>query len=351
MKYKTLILVSALLATLLGARFAAAAEDKLRIVVTHSAYQSIAERIGGDKVTVSHIVEGNQDPHLLRPKPSLAVRLRDANLYVATGLDLELWSDALVNMSGNPRIRSGQPGYVAASAGLELMEIPTSMSRSAGDVHVYGNPHIHTSPLHGKTIAENICVGLKRNAPDHAAYFDQNLQHFVDELDRRTFGPELVRLLGGKTLSQLARKQKLIPFLQQKNYQGSPLIGRLGGWMKDAMPLRGRKLVTYHKSLTYFTDLFGIEVVGYLEPKPGIPPTAGHVASIIETMRKQHVKVIWVENYFDVAKVRKIAERAGAIPVAVALGPGGQPGMNDFFDQFTIWIQELNRAFEQADRG
>jgi zinc/manganese transport system substrate-binding protein len=348
MKKHCAIILSVLATLLLRTAPAQAATTKLKVVVTSSAYQSIAESIGGDQVEVRHIVEGNQDPHIVRPKPSLAVLLKAADVYVTTGMDLEMWSPALVDMSGNPNIRSGQKGYVSASAGLKILETPITVSRAEGDVHIYGNPHIHTSPLNGKTIAENICVGLKRNAPEHADFFDQNLARFKEEIDRRTFGAELVKLLGGKTLTDLAQSGRLIPFLEKKTYKGKPTIELLGGWLQEALPLRGKKLVAYHKNITYFSQLFGFEVVDYLEPKPGIPPTPGHIASVLDKMRAMHIKVMWAENYFDVAQVKKVAEKVGAIPVIVALGPGGQAGMNNFFDMFDIWIRELNRAFAQV---
>jgi len=349
MRTKTPLLGLAVLALL--ATPARAAEEKLRVVVSNSAYHSIAEAVGGDKIEVVHIVEGNQDPHIVRPKPSLAVLLREADVYVTTGMDLEMWSPALVDMSGNPDIRSGQKGFVSVSAGLKVLETPITISRAEGDVHIYGNPHIHTSPLNGKVIAENICVGLKRNAPQHAALFDANLARFKDEIDRRTFGPELVKLLGGKTLTELAQSGRLVPFLEKKQYKGQPLLALLGGWMKQGLPLRGRKIVAYHKNITYFAQLFGLENVDYMEPKPGIPPTPGHIAGVMEKMRAQDIRVMWAENYFDVAQVKRVAAKVDAVPVIVALGPGGQPDMKDFFDQFDIWLRELNRAFEEADRG
>jgi zinc/manganese transport system substrate-binding protein len=348
-KHLALILVA--FVTVLFATATAAAEGrKLKVVVTNSAYQSIAESVGGDKVQVSHIIEGNQDPHIVRPKPSLAVRLREADVYVTTGMDLEMWSPALVDMSGNPNIRSGQKGYVSASAGIKILETPITISRAEGDVHIYGNPHIHTSPLNGKIIAENICVGLKANAPEYADYFERNLARFKAEVDKRTFGAELVKLLGGKTLTDLAQSGRLVPFLEKKQYKGQPLIDRLGGWLKAGLALRGKRIVAYHKNITYFSQLFGFEIVDYLEPKPGIPPTPGHVATVMEKMRAQNIRVMWAENYFDVAQVRKVAEKVNAIPVIVALAPGGQPGMNTFFDMFDIWIAELNKAFEQVAR-
>ncbi len=348
MKRRHTMQLAALAAILLWASSPLAETKKLKVVVSNSAYHSIAEAVGGDKVEVFHIVEGNQDPHIVRPKPSLAVLLKSADMYVTTGMDLEMWSPALVDMSGNPNIRSGQKGYVSASTGVKIVEAPVTISRAEGDVHIYGNPHIHTSPLNGKTVAENICVGLKKNTPEHAEYFDKNLATFKDEIDRRTFGAELVKLLGGKTLTELAQTGRLIPFLEKKQYKGKPTIELLGGWMKEALPLRGKKIVAYHKNITYFAQLLGFEIVDYLEPKPGIPPTPGHIASVLDKMRAMNVRVMWAENYFDVAQVKKVAEKVNAIPVIVALGPGGQPGMNTFFDMFDIWIRELKQAFKQA---
>ena len=327
------------------------AEDPIQVVVTSSAYDSITRYLGGDKVSVSYIVKGYQDPHVVRPKPSLAVKLNKAAVFVATGLDLEMWAPSLVDMSNNPRIRSGQPGFVSASAGVKISEVPITISRAEGDVHIYGNPHIHTSPLNGKVIAENICAGLKKAAPAHTALFEGNLARFKAEVDRRTFGTKLVKLLGSKVLTTLAQRGKLISFLQKKKYKGAPLMDHLGGWMKAALPRRGRKVVSYHKNWGYFTDLVGLEVVDYMEPKPGIPPTPGHLASVIKKMREMKIRVLLAANYFDVGKVAKVAERVGAVPVVIALAPGGQEGMDTFFDQFDIWIHSLVNAFNKADKA
>jgi zinc/manganese transport system substrate-binding protein len=349
---KRLIFFELIVLTALSCLVAAEAQaERLEVVVTSSAYASIAEYIGGDKVTVSYIVAGNQDPHIVRPKPSLAVKLSKANVFVATGMDLEMWAPSLVNMSNNPRIRSGQTGYVSASAGLNIIETPVMVSRAEGDVHIYGNPHIHTSPLNGKVIAENICTGLKKNAPQHAGFFDANLKRFKEEVDNRTFGAELVKMVGGDTLSKLAERGKLIPFLEKKSYKGKKLIDSLGGWMKKGLPLRGLKLVAYHKNWSYFSVLFGIEIVEYMEPKPGIPPTPGHVSSVIEKMKKENIKVMLAANYFDVGKVRSVAKRVGATPVIIALAPGGEKGMNNFFDQFDIWLDRLVEANAKIGRG
>lgn len=322
---------------------------KIQVVVTSSAYDSIARYVGGERVEVRHIVKGQQDPHIVRPKPSLAVMLSKADLFVATGMDLEMWAPALVDMSNNPNIRSGQKGYVSASAGVPIVEKPVTISRAEGDVHIYGNPHIHTSPLNGKTIAENICTGLKKVDPAHAALYEKNVARFQDEVDRRTFGPELVKMLGGKVLTRLAQRGKLIPFLEKKTYKGEKLIAHLGGWMKKAMPLRGRKVVAYHKNWTYFSELFGLDVVEHMEPKPGIPPSPGHVASVIAKMREMKIKVMLAANYFDVGRVNKVAERVNARAVVVALAPGGEKAIPTFLDQFDVWIDRLVAAFKKAD--
>ncbi len=318
------------------------------VVVTSSSYKPIAEYIGGDMVHVTNLVEGYQDPHLVRPKPSLAVLLAEADLFVATGLDLEMWAPALVDQANNPKLRSGQGGYVAVSTGLHIAHAPTTLDRSEGDVHIFGNPHIHTSPLNGKVIAQNIAVGLKRLDPPNAATYDANLARFENEVDVRLFGKELVDALGSKTLTKLAATGKLIPFLESQQYKGQPMIDLLGGWMGQALPLRGKKLVTFHENWTYFLELFGLEVVDYMEPKPGIPPSPGHISSLITNMQEQDVKVMLAASYFDVSKVKLVAERAGAVPVVTGLSVGGQDGMDSFFDQFDIWIPTLLNAYRQA---
>jgi ABC-type Zn uptake system ZnuABC Zn-binding protein ZnuA len=343
------ILITTITATLLWlAHPGSAWAKKLKVVVTCSSYAPIAKYIGGDKVDVAHIIKGYQDPHIVRPKPSLATTLRNADVFVVTGMDLEMWAPSLVNMSNNPHIRSGQKGFVSASAGMRIIEVPVTISRAEGDVHIYGNPHVHTSPLNGKTIAENICTGLKKNAPEHASYFETNLKRFKDEVDRRTFGSKLVGMVGGKVLTKLAERGRLIKFLKRKKYKGQPMINYLGGWMKRALPLQGRKIVAYHKNWSYFAQVFGLEIADYMEPKPGIPPTPGHVATVVTKMRKENIKVLLAANYFDVGKVRRVATKVNAVPVVTALSVGGEGGMNTFFDQFDIWIGRLVAAFNKA---
>lgn len=317
----------------------------VKVVATLPAYASIAQFVGGDRVQAFSISKGNEDAHFVKPKPSYALMLKDADLFITTGLDLELWAPVLVDKSGNRRIRDGQPGYVNASQGVPLSDVPANPSREAGDIHVYGNPHIHTSPLNAKIIAGNIAAGLKRVDPAGAATYDANLAAFRKRVDTALYGEELPRILGAETLDPLARQGKLIPFLRSRDYKGRKLIDSLGGWLGAGMAFRGQKLVTYHRNWTYFTDLFGLDVVGDVEPKPGIPPSARHVHDLIETMKAQKVQVVVAPNYFDPAEARAIAGRTGADAIIVPMGPESTTA-DGYFKLIDLWVSQLARAYK-----
>ncbi len=254
-----------------------AIEAKIKVVTTQETYASIARDLGGDRVEAQSIVPGNADAHFVKPKPSYALMLRDADLFVSTGLDLELWAPVLVNKSGNREITDGAIGYVAAAHGVELMEKPASADRSAGDVHIFGNPHIQTSPINAGVVARNITTGLCKVDPDGCPTYRTNFADFSDRLAKRLYGEKLVEILGVEVLEPLARNGRLVPFLTERGMEGE-----IGGWLGEALPFRGRKLICYHKNWIYFTTLFGLETAGYVETKPGIPPTARHVAELIE---------------------------------------------------------------------
>jgi zinc/manganese transport system substrate-binding protein len=318
-----------------------AVDGKLNVVSTSADYAAIAEFIGGDRVEVSHLIHGDQDPHTVRPKPSLAQRLAAADVLIATGLDLEMWLPPLVDKSGNAGIREGQDGYVAANYGMELKEIPDSLDRGQGDVHCFGNPHLHTSPINARAVARNIAIGFIKNDPGGEKLYKERLELFRAEIDRRLFGEKLLKLVGSKTLLKLANNGKLVSFLQGKKYKGGMLIDELGGWMKKSLPLRNLKVVSYHKNWTYFAELFGVEFVAEVEPKPGIPPSARDVADLIERMTSNSIRIIFAANYFDENKVLRICEKVGATPVVVPLSVGGVPGVTDYFSLVDYWLEAL----------
>lgn len=324
-----------------------AQDRKIRVVTTLTTYADIARKIGGEYVEVEAIVPGNQDAHFVRPKPSFAKKLAEADLFVSTGLDLELWVPPLLDMSKNPRIQYGQPGYVSAAAGIDLLEKPRNVSRSEGDIHIYGNPHINTSPVNLIIVAQNITTGLIAVDPDHEKVYRENLKQFTEEMDRRLFGDQLVRLLGASTLHQLAASGELYDFLGKNAFQGKPLISYLDGWMKEGMELRGKKIVAYHKNWVYLAKMFGIQVIGYVEPKPGIPPSPRHVEQLLETIKRENVRVILAASYFDRKKVMNIADRSGARAVILPMYIQEEGPYGDIFSLFDYWIKTLKQALTE----
>jgi len=312
----------------------------LNIVCSFSDFASIAEEIAGDYGNVQHIAHGEQDPHFVPPKPSYAMLLRKADLWITTGMDLEIWSTALLDKARNKQIMDGEIGFVSVSDGVHILQKVDKADRTEGDVHLMGNPHINTGPLNWKTIATNITTGLIKVDPSHSSYYQSNLKAFNDRVDRALFGDELVDLLGGEMLSKLMNNKTLFTFLE-KEYQGEKLIGKLGGWLKEMESLRGTKIVAYHKNWIYFIETFGLEIIGYIEPKPGIPPSAKHVQYMIRTIKDQHIELMLVASYFEKNSARMIEDKTGIHAVYLPLYVKGVPGVSDNFQLVDHWIEQV----------
>jgi ABC-type Zn uptake system ZnuABC Zn-binding protein ZnuA len=338
-----------ILALVTGTGGLARGDATLRVVTTLPDYKYFAEFIGGDRVVAEAIVQGNQDAHFIRPKPSFVTLVRNADLLISTGLDLELWLPVVVDKSGNTRVRSGEVGYVAAAQGMNLLEKPQVMSRSEGGVHIYGNPHVNCSPVNMKVAARNIAIGLVKNDPDGREYYEANLERLLDTIDRSLFGDQLVNFIGGETLCKLAEKGTLVSFLEGREFRGMPLVDYLGGWMGAMYVLRGTPIVTYHKNWVYFVRLFSLEEAGTVEPKPGIPPSPQHVTELVDLMRERRIKILLAANYFDEQKIRTVAGRVDAAPVIVPLYVGGAPGTGDYFELVDCWVDGILAA--AADKG
>jgi ABC-type Zn uptake system ZnuABC Zn-binding protein ZnuA len=213
---------------------------------------------------------------------------------------------------------------------------------------VFGNPHIWTDPLNAVLIARNILTGLKRVAPDQADYFTSRERDFEQRLYQALYGDDLVKLLGGDALADLDRQGKLFDFLASHKYEGAPLMNRLGGWLKETLPFRGKPLVCYHKEWDYFSREFGVPCVDYIEPKPGIPPTPSHVQEVIEKMKQQKIQVLFSTSYYDRNQVEEIAARTGSRAVIVPGNAGGEPGTDTYVGLMNLWTQALARGFGSA---
>lgn len=347
MRLHQIITTSALILAVCAQSFGVHAEaTKIRVVGTQATYSAIAQYIGGARVTTDFIVRGDQDPHFVRPRPSLAQKLTSADLFISTGLDLELWAPSLIDMSRNKEIRSGQRRYVSASQGVRMLDIPRVKSREGGGVHVYGNPHIQTGPLNARTIAKNIATGLSRVDPGGREIYSKNYERFCAELDERLYGEELLRLIGAATLNRLAeRPARLVSFLEERQYKGRPLMEHAGGWLKKGMPFRGKKVVAYHKNWAYFSELFGLHVRNYIEPRPGIPPSPRHVEEVVKQMRAERIGVLIAANYYDESRVKGVAQKVDAKAVIVPLGVRGEPGVNDYFALIDTIVGRIALAF------
>jgi ABC-type Zn uptake system ZnuABC Zn-binding protein ZnuA len=343
MKLTTMVL-TALLAGFGPGDLSEGPRDPVRVVATLPVYASLVEELGGTEVVVTAVADPNEDSHFVRPKPSFALEVKRADLFITTGLDLELWVPTLLDKANNSEVMEGSRGYVSAHTGIELLDIPAAVDRSAGDVHVFGNPHLHTDPLRALQVARNIATGLTRVAPDRRGVWESNLASFEDRIHRRLFGERLVDMLGGPTLERLALGGGLNAFLQENEFDGLPLTEHVGGWLKEAEVLRGQHIICYHKNWAYLEDRFGVECSDYVEVKPGIPPTPRHVARLIQLMRDEGLRVVLAASYFDRGKVETVADRGEAAVVIVPMQTGARPGLNDYFDLVDLWIGSLARA-------
>jgi len=283
------------------------ARAKLYVVTTTSDLASIAREVGGEKVEVESLARGYQDPHFVDPKPSFIVKLNRADLYVKRGLDLEVgWAPVLETGARNPHILMGAPGYVDASAGIELLEVPTGLiDRSLGDIHPFGNPHYQLDPTNARTMAHNIFLGFVRVAPADRTYFAGRLSAFNTSVEVK-----------------------------------------LAEWKKLLAPYQGSKIVTYHKNWEYFARRFGLRTIGYMEPKPGIAPSPAHLASLITLMQAENCKLIIKAPYSPNNLTRLVAERTGARVLVLPESPGGIDDTEDYFSFMDYCVRQVAEALK-----
>ena len=278
----------------------------IKIVTTISDLKSIAEMIGGDKVSVSSIAMGYQNPHFVDPKPSYIIALSKADLFVTVGLDLEIgWSPSLLTSSRNNKIQKGSPGYVDASENVNLLQVPSSVNRGAGDIHIYGNPHYWLDPLNGKIIARNIADGLERVDPSNRSTYESNLKSFDDKID-----------------------------------------AKLKEWQTKMAPYKGSKIIAYHNEWVYFEKRFGLEIVDFMEPKPGIPPTPSQLVKVINEIKANSIKIIISSPYFTTSSSDIVAKQTGVKELILATSVGAFNSITSYLDLFDYNINQLTAALK-----
>ncbi len=298
------------LAMLIAGLLSGTAEaKKINVVTATTDMAALTQEVGGDNVNVEAIAKGYQDPHFVEAKPSFLLRLKGADLLITVGLQLEIgWLPPLIAQSGNKNIQVGAAGYLDASQFAEILDIPTGqVTRAMGDVHPLGNPHYWLDPDNGRRIAKGIAAKLGQMDPPNAAYFQQRFQDF------------------DKRLSTAEQK-----------------------WDAEMKPFRGRKVVTYHNSFPNFAKHFSLNVIGYVEPRPGIPPTPSHTIELIGLMKRENCKAILVEPYFDLKTPKSIAAQTGATVVQYLPSVGGEKEVTDYFKLFDYNIALLTKAFQAA---
>jgi zinc/manganese transport system substrate-binding protein len=285
----------------------ARAQGKLNVVATTEDLASIGGEIGGDKIAIDSIAKGYQDPHFVEAKPSFILKLQRADLLVVVGRELEIgWLPPLIQQSRNGKIQPGGDGYLDASIGASILEIPTGqITRAMGDVHPLGNPHYWLDPENGKAIGKEIADKLMQLRPNDRAYFQQRLADFTTRLDA-------------------AEKR----------------------WLAMMAPYKGTKVVTYHRSFPNFADRFGLDVIGYVEPRPGIPPSPSHTLDLIQEMKRQQIKIILMEPYFDEKTPNSIASQTGAKVLVMPPSVGGDKTVTDYFKLFDYNMNLLANALK-----
>jgi len=285
----------------------ARAAGKIQIMTATTDLASLAQEVGGDKVEVESIARGYQDPHFVDAKPSFLLKLKRADLLIVVGLELEIgWLPPLITQSTNPKIQVGAPGYFDASRFAKILEIPSGqVTRAEGDVHPLGNPHYWLDPENAGRIAKGIADKLSEMRPSDAAYFAQRYADFEQRL-------------------------------KQADQR----------WLQEMKPYDGRKIVTYHRSWPNFAEHFHLNVVGYVEPRPGIPPSPQHTVELIQQMKRDNVKVIVVEPYFDLKTPNAIARETGGQVLVLPPSVGGEKEITDYFKLFDFNIAKLKQAFD-----
>jgi len=285
------------------------AQAKLSVVATTPDFAAVAKAIGGDQVEITSLAQPTEDPHFVDAKPSLILKLNRAQVLLEGGAELEQgWLPPLLQGARNPRLAIGAPGHIVCNQGVSMLEVPATLDRSEGDIHAAGNPHYMTDPANAQIVASHITEVFCQMDPESAMTYRANLRTFLDHL-----------------------------------------TAKMAEWQKLLAPFQGRHVVAYHNSWPYFARRFGLKIDMFLEPKPGLPPTPGHLAEVIARMKAEQVRVIFVEPYLNRRTAESVARSTGAKVIDVAYLPGGIKGTEaDYLKLIDYLVTSLARALAET---
>lgn len=291
------------LAVLIGLA-AIPAKAELKVFACEPEWAALTQELGGDKVSVFTATTARQDPHHIEARPSLIARLRQADLLVCTGAEMEIgWLPVLQRQAGNARVQPGQPGYFEAANQVSMLEIPLQLDRSAGDVHPGGNPHIQTDARNIGRVAVALAQRLTAIDPENANHYQTRHRDFAQRWE-----------------------------------------AAIRRWEQQAAPLKGVRIVVQHKGFPYLENWLGLRQVAALEPKPGMEPTSGHLVEVLAKLRHAPAQMILRAAYHDGRASEWLAERAGIPVVVLPFTVGGSDQAKDLFSLFDDTVQRLRRA-------
>jgi ABC-type Zn uptake system ZnuABC Zn-binding protein ZnuA len=293
-------IISVLVLLLPAAVFA----GRINIVASTTDIADIMKAIAGDRANVECLMKGTQDPHSVEPKPSMVVKVRNADIMAVVGMDLDMWANSVIEASRNSKVSKSGQGYLDMSQDIPKLEVPEGkIDARLGDVHIYGNPHYQLNPQNGRIMADEALKKLVEFSPDDEKYFQANHDAFVKKLDE-----SIIR------------------------------------WKKIMEPLKGKKIAASHSCLLYFFDAFGMKQAGYIESKPGIPPSPAEVIALENKIRQDKVKAVLVDQFFDASEAEKISSDTGAKTVVISTCVDGVKGTEDYIRLFDYDVNAVTNA-------
>ncbi len=322
----------------------AVGRDKPVVACTIPILEALAREVGGDDFEYFSMAKPDQDPHYVRATPVLQRKLRQADLFLEVGLQLELWADLVANQSGKTRLQRGQSGRIIVSQGIPREQVPIQLTRAEGHVHPDGNPHLWLDPLRAVRMAENIAAGLISVAPDKKSAVEDRMKGFRRKVAEALFGKELVDLVGLHELERRAFNGTLFEYLSAEKIDGKPLGDRLAGWLKQAEPVRGRKAVEYHQSWYYTGKRFGFDVIASIEERPGIQPGPRYQLELARRLREEGIACMLVDNFYHLGLPQRLSEETGVPVVVLPNQPGGEPGTDSYIDFVDYIVAKLAGA-------